>query len=799
MRLYAGISLIAFSTLALEISLVRLLSVITWYHLAFFAISTAMLGMTAGAVTVYLKQNVFRGENLERCASLACIGYALVIPLVLIQLNLMPLGFERTGVNTMSVAAFVAATIACSLPFYFSGIAISAVLTLSDEPIGRLYAADLLGAAGGCLLVLAGLAVFDGPSFILFCAALGGLAALAFTVRRRPRLSYAGLAVFGVLAALASLNNQQVGGIRPYMVKERVISPERILIEKWNSYSRVVVDRPFMGPPQYWGASPRAPRDPIRQFWMRIDGAAGTTVRRFSTPQDVDHLRYDITNLAYYLRPRGGAGVIGVGGGRDLQSALLFGHESVVGVDVNRIFIDLLNGEFSEFAGLAHHENVTLVADEARSYLSRSSHAFSVLQMSLVDTWAATGAGAFSFTENALYTVEGWRVFLASLKDDGLFTVSRWHDPRNLGETGRAVSLAVAALISIGAADPAQHLAMLTSRNLSTLILGKQPLQATDNQKLQELSNTLGFEVAFLPDWQAVDPTLRAIVASRSLEELQDATAGKKLNYDPPTDDSPYFFNMLKLDNLNVASESSGGVLQGNLTATITLITLLVAMALLCVLTVIVPLLLRANTAMVATDLVSLWPAMLYFSLIGTGFMFTEIGLIQKLSVFLGHPVYAIGILLFTIILSTGAGSALSDYLPSSGRRVLVYPPLAAVVILVSLYVLSLIVEAMVTSPMLARILACIVVLTPMGLVMGLFFPLGMRLAKARNMPETPWLWALNGIFGVLASALAVFVAIYSRISVNFQIGALCYLLLLLPLVFISVPGSRGTAQSSQT
>ena len=171
---------------------------------------------------------------------------------------------------------------------------------------------------------------------------------------------------------------------------------------------------------------------------MRIDGAAGTTVRGFSRLEDLEHLRYDITNVAYYLRPSGGACIIGVGGGRDLQSALHFGHKRVLGVDVNQIFIDLHNKEFSKFAGLANREGVSLVADEARSYLSRIDDKFSIVQMSLVDTWAATGAGAFSFTENALYTVEGWGVFLSRLKDDGLFTVSRWHDPENLGETGRA-------------------------------------------------------------------------------------------------------------------------------------------------------------------------------------------------------------------------------------------------------------------------------------------------------------------------------------------------------------------------
>ncbi len=780
MHLYLGIAFTAFTTLAIEITLVRLLSLITWYHLAFFAISTAMLGMTAGAVTVYLRRESFAGEKLERSVSLACIAYALVVPVMLIELNLMPLGFERAGVTVMSVGAFILATLACALPFYFSGIAIAAVLTLSTAPIGRLYAADLLGAAAGCLFVLAGLGLVDAPSFVLLCGAIGGVAAMTFAWRLPGALRYAGLAVFVLGVGMAMLNVGSSDGIRPYTVKEQIVDPDRIQLERWNSYSHVVVDKPFMGPPQYWGASKKAPKEPIPQFWMRIDGAAGTTVRGYQSQADIEHLRYDITAAAYYLRPSGGACIIGVGGGRDLQTALLFGHERVIGVDVNEIFIDLQQNEFAEFAGLSGRDEVTLVADEARSYLSRTDEKFSVVQMSLIDTWAATGAGAFSFTENALYTVEGWQVFLDRLKPDGLFTVSRWHSPENLGETGRTVSLAVAALLRRGITDPARHIAMLTATNLSTIMLSQQPMSAADIAGLRALHDDLGFKLEILPGEPPENTALRRIVAAKSLDELRDQIRDQTLNYDPPTDDSPYFFNMLRLGNLAAARDAGSGVLQGNLTATITLIALLFALSVLCLVTVILPLMMRSGPSAPATTPWSqLWTAMVYFSLIGTGFMFTEIGLIQRLSVFLGHPVYALGILLFTIILAAGIGSGLSEFLPRRIRPLVAAALITAAAIVSASYLLSALVTAMATSAMPMRIMASIALIAPLGVALGVFFPVGMGLAKQQQMPETPWFWALNGVFGVLASALAVFVAIYFSISANFLLGAFCYLALI--------------------
>jgi spermidine synthase len=170
-----------------------------------------------------------------------------------------------------------------------------------------------------------------------------------------------------------------------------------------------------------------------------------------------------VTNVAYFLRHQGGACIIGVGAGRDVQSAILFGQKNVLGIELNPIFINLLEKQFRDFAGIAGREGVRLVVDDARSYLSTSEEKFAVIQMSMIDTWAATGAGAFSLSENALYTEEAWDVFFRRLSDDGIFTVSRWHNPDDLGETGRVVSLAVASLLRMGITSPEKHLAMVTT------------------------------------------------------------------------------------------------------------------------------------------------------------------------------------------------------------------------------------------------------------------------------------------------------------------------------------------------
>jgi spermidine synthase len=796
MNVYLGTFLIAFSTLALEVTLSRLLSVITWYHLAFFAVSTAMLGMTAGAVVVYLRPGWFSSGKLNSTLAKSSLWYMLITPFSLVLLCVLPITFVQ---SIMSLFVLLFASIACSLPFYFSGIAVSAVLTKSTLPIGKLYASDLVGASLGCLFVLAGLRVMDATSLILCCGAVGGVAALAFA-RRDPLFKHRRLCTLSIitLVAVAGVNSMSVYGIRPLVAKNLIQNPKFLLMERWNTFSRVALYKGEMGPPQYWGPSPVAPPNGnVFQYHMNIDGDAATTLRRFSSLEDIAHLRYDVTNAAYYVRPHGNACVIGVGGGRDVQSAILFGHETITGIDVNPIFIDLVKNRFREFAGIADHKGVTLVADEARSYLTRTKETFSTIQMSLIDTWASTGAGAFSLSENALYTVEAWKVFLSRLSDDGIFTVSRWHNPDNLGETGRVISLAMAALFSSGITDPSRHIALVTADKISTLILSKRPLGAADLDTLEKTAQALRFTLAVVPGKTPENPILRDIVSARSPSALQTAIAGKPFNFEPSTDEKPYFFNMFRLDRLTEAWSIGPGVTKGNAVATIVLLGLILSLAVLTIATIVVPLAVapRLGRGMEGHSNI-IWPGAIYFSLIGAGFMCVEIALIQRLSVFLGHPVYALGILLFTIIASTGIGSLISERLPFRSLWIaFVLPVVSAAAIIAVRFGLTGLVAGMITAPVLTKILLSIAVIFPLGLVMGFFFPTGMKMLKLSAAGETPWYWALNGIFGVLCSAIAVFISIYGGISINFYIGAVCYAALVPCLMFMRTIKSIIKAQ----
>src|SRR5262249_31446347 len=149
---------------------------------------------------------------------------------------------------------------------------------------------------------------------------------------------------------------------------------------------------------------------------------------------------------------------------------------------------------------LAALPHLQLVADDARSWFASTPQKFDLIQMSMIDTWAATGAGAFTLSENGLYTLEGWRAFLRALNPDGVFTVSRWYNPRAVGESGRMIALATAAILDTGAADARSHIFVARADNLATLVLSKLPFTAQQLAVLRGEVEKLGFSVLVAPD-----------------------------------------------------------------------------------------------------------------------------------------------------------------------------------------------------------------------------------------------------------------------------------------------------------
>ena len=482
-----------------------------------------------------------------------------------------------------------------------------------------------------------------------------------------------------------------------------------------------------------------------------------------------------MTNIGHHVRPHGDSVVIGTGGARDVVASLVFGARSVTGIEINRQILDIVNGRFGDYSGhLDRNPRVTFVNDEARSYLTRTDRRYDFIQISLIDTWAATAAGAFVLTENSLYTVEAWTTFLKRLTDGGLLSVCRWSMESQPAEVYRLLSLAAAALEANGVKNPREHLVLVRATpvngiSIATLLVSRTPISRADLDVLARTTDELKFEMMMSPD--VVDDPILAKIASPT--ERRDVLASFPLDLSAPTDDRPFFFQMLRMRDFFRIDRIVGSKLAANLEAVLVLGTLLGTVIGLSALCIFLPLYLTAERAVLRGHGALLG----FFTSIGLGFMAIETAQMQRLIVALGHPTYGLTVVLFALLLSSGLGSYLTagisqTQLATRGTRRLVL--LVALLAVIGFLTPPLMrgVEAASTS---VRIAIAVLTLLPMGAFMGMAFPLGMKLAARSAANLTPWLWGVNGAMSVSASVLAISVALATSISTAYWVGVVAY------------------------
>jgi len=775
-----------------EILLTRIFSVTMLYHFAFVALSLAMFGMTAGALAVYLAPRVFTAERLRYQLAFAAVAFPIAIILSFLTQLSIPFRVHPSIVALYAIA-FTYAVIA--VPFVASGVVVCLALTGFPARVSRLYAADLAGAALGCVLLILVLDYSDGPTAVLWVAALASLGAISFAWdTSSPALRRAAVTttiLIGVAAGSTILVWRQFPIFRILYIKGSFEA--RPLYEKWNSYSRVRVNgsQSRYEPPQGWGLSPTLPESTrVRQLQMDIDVGAGTVLTGFAGDlQAVEHLKYDVTNIGYFIRREPNVLVIGAGGGRDILSALAFGARSVMAVEINKDIIRTVNGRFGDFTGhLDRDPRVRFVNDEARSFVARSPERFDIIQISLIDTWAATAAGAFVLTENSIYTVEAWTTFLRHLTDDGLLSVSRWYFRDRPAEMYRTTTLAVEALRALGVTDPRRHIAIVRNMQLAnrpadtpdgvgTILVSRRPFTEAELDALDREAVRLAFDVQF-NQRVAVDETFSRLTTPHGLHDFLDSYP---VNISPPTDNSPFFFNMLRLRDVVRPELLDFGKLSLNMKAVATLAILLVTVTFLTAVCILLPLWLTRDRVRLA----GAGPLFTFFIAIGLGFMLIETSQMQRLIIALGHPTYGLSVVLFALLLSSGLGSFLTsgvtvEAASAAGRRRLL--AVVAVLTIFGLLTPSIVrwIEPMTTW---VRIVAAVALLFPAGLVMGMAFPLGMKLAAGRARELTAWLWGLNGAASVLASVLSVCIALTWSISAAFWTGWICYVVAFLAFV----------------
>lgn len=778
---YAGLFVVTLTMLAYEIVLTRIFSVTMWYHFAFVAISVALFGMTVGALIVHLRPQWFTPEKVKPQMWRFSLLYALSVSAALVAQLAVPFRVELSAVGVFSV---IYTCVVIAVPFTLVGVVVALALTRFPKRVNRLYAADLVGAGLGCALLVVGFRYFDGPSLVIFIAAVATLGALLFAVDAgvfRGKL-LSGVAL--VLLLLAAVGNESRSFVSIVYGKEG--EPQAANIhERWNAYSRVTVSGdPFREDlPSGNGLSQTMPEGfRIRQLSMLIDDTAGTAIIGYDGDSaTTEFLRYDISNLVYHALEGDdfSAAVIGSGGGRDLLSALQFGADNVVAIEINGEMLDLVNGELGDFSGhLDQDPRVDFVVDEARSWLTRTDQRFDTIQISLIDTWAATAAGAFALTENSLYTTEAWDMFFDRLEPGGMLSVSRFHEHPEISdplEIIRTTVLAAQVLHDRGAENPRDHILIYEGppgtfgQTVATVLVSPEPFAVDVVDQIDTAARAMAFTPVLTPA-ESPDPRFAAIVEpggpGPALGQFDAAVSA-------PTDDRPFFFQMASLSTLlrgqGLGEESH--ILRG----VFTLGFLALGVLLLAAVCIGGPLVHMGRR----TSHKGRVPYYLYFCGIGLGFLLVEISQLMRLSTFLGHPTYALTVVLFTVLVFSGLGSMLVEKVIDLTRPQTLLRPLVALLGLAVVFgiLTPWIIESQAGSTTPARIAVSVAILAPLALLMGMPLAIGMRAASTDEGSPTAFLWGINGATSVVSSVFAMVFALFFGILFTFYMGVLAYLL----------------------
>lgn len=771
--LLAGLFLATLATLCLEVLDTRLLSVMAWYHLSFFAVSTAMFGMAAGALAVYLGAERFEGERAARALPRYALAFALSVPLCHLGNLVVRI---PSGVHAPGVTALALSTILLAVPFYFAGVVVTLALMRSGARIGLAYAVDLIGAALGGLLVFPLFQWSNLTTAVIVCGAIAALSAACFARHANARSWPYGVAALALFAA-AWTNANAERPITLWYVKDRYLGVEKLDLERWNVHSRITMANVTNREPFYWGRGSKTPPIEVDARPIAIDGDALTVMTRWDgDPAALGWVRHDVTSLPYHLRRGGNAVVLGVGGGRDVLTALWAESKKVVGIELNGITVGLLTGKYRDYAGIANAPGVSIVHDEARSHLAGLAPDFDVVQMSLIDTWASTAAGGFTLSENGLYTREAFDTYLRALRPNGICSVSRWYDPAKVSETTRLLTLGVAALLDRGVREPEKHLALASAGQVATLLVAVDPFSAEDSARIAAACEENGFDLIFAPTHAPTEAVFQRVLAARDLASLDAAVADPVYDYTPPTDERPFFFNLVKPAHAfsSTAFNQAGGVLRGNLQATGTLLALFLISLALVVLVIVLPL---ASTGLPAMDGRTFALSIAWFTTIGFGFMLVQIGFMQRFSVYLGHPAYAVIAVLATMILAAGIGSFVSDRVrveERHGASARVALCAAGCIGAAALLVRPL-VESTASMGITGRVAITAAIVGVVAFALGFCFPTGMRLVRRISKTADAWMWGVNGAAGVLGAVAAVAIAMWGGIAVNLWVAAAMY------------------------
>ncbi len=667
------------------------------------------------------------------------------------------------------------------VPFFFAACCIGLAFTCRSQAISRLYFFDLTGAGVGAMLLIGMLFVVYPQAALLVLVALALIASrlVAGGEKAGARLRLGQLVWLLVVAVIAvgdglSLRPSGYKGLTQALqvVDSRVLSQSSSPLGLLT-----VVDSPTVPIRHAPGLSFNARRIPPEQLAVFTDADGMSAITRYDgNPESIAYLADVTAALPYQLLDRPDVLLLGAGGGDGVLMALYHGAERIDAVELNPEVSAFVAHAYADFAGRIYDDpRVAVHTAEARSFVARNERQFDLIQIGLLDSFATAGSGVQALSESYLYTVEALREYLGDLKSGGILAITRWvkSPPR---DNLKLAATAIAALAQTGA-DPARQLAMIRSWNTVTLLVRNGEFSGNDIENIREFADSRSFDTAYFPGIEVADtnrfnlldePWLYDGIHAMLGNDADAWFSGYKYFVEPATDNRPYFSHFFKWrtlpEVLSLRSAGGAGLIEW---AYLIVVATLVQAAVIGCLLILLPL------SRVRRNFTGGLRYGSYFLLLGLAFLFVEIAFIQRFTLFLGHPLYAIAVVLASFLVFAGAGSAYSAHMK---RPVSI--AVAGIVGIAVIYLLALppLFGWLIGVADPVRILVSVVLIAPLAFFMGMPFPLGLRRVAANAPDFVPWAWGINGFASVVSAVLATLLAIHFGFTAVIVLALLLYI-----------------------
>jgi spermidine synthase len=767
---------ISASSLAFELVLMRLFSIVQWYHFAYMVISIALLGFAASGTLLAVIQTRTRWHPAEW-------QNALIFPLTSLLLFLttmasfsvaqeIPFSPFQLAWHKQQYLYLTGYYVCFFVPFFLAGCFIGLHFMHFREQIGRVYCCNLLGSGAGVTIAIISFFLLP-PRLLLLPPSLFALLGLIFSLQRMARTKpFLMVSMIGVVLLCAYLIQ---GGVTLKISQFKGISKglhlpgARVEHEEYSPLGLIqVVAAPSLrfAP----GLSLLYDRGLPPQKELFVDGNTYGAITNFEGNRDaLAYLDYATFALAYHVISPQDVLVLSSAGGGQILTALYHSAGDIRGVESHPSVVRLLRGPLKSFSQGIYdsHPHVDIKVASPREFMAKDERSFDLIQLNLIGTWGGVGGGIYAAGENYAYTLEAFRDYFDRLKPEGILSASAWltGPPRTFL---KLLSLAAETLDWAEPGSVSQSLVAVRSWATGTVIIKQGEFSAGDIERIKGFCQERDFDLVYYPGIRIEEvnrySVLDAPIYYESAMSLLQRDTRSRLyedylfNIQPPTDDKPYFFHFLKLSALPYLLKAMGKewipfLEWGSIILWATLLQALV----LAPLFIFLPLILVRGGERPAP--LGNGKTFAYFFLIGLAFMFVEMGFIQKTILVLIHPITALALVLFTLLLFAGIGSLLSSRLGES-RRWLPF----GVILLFSLFSIIYIdglFKAFLVYPLFLRCLLVVSLLAPLGLFMGMPFPMGLQKVSDTQSRYIPWVWGVNGVASVIAPVLGSILSVW--------------------------------------